>query len=192
MFENYGKATKIINVGCVRRLHFWTLLFVCFSGKHEDKVGVMEKLDDGTSYINDASNGIIYDEETEVQHEPETTRKCHGLRTFCHKTCLPCRTKYNQLPQNASCFDRFKFAFLCPPHDVLARYLQFLVLCGITYAVLISLFKDYALPGGNFFSLYVLFFGSVLGGYLISFIKLPPLLGKFFFKSTEATEQSVL
>lgn len=59
----------------------------------------------------------------------------------------------------------------------MAQYLQFLFLCGITFAVLVAVFKDQALPGGNFFSLYVLFFGSILGGYLISFIKLPPLLG---------------
>ncbi|XP_063445176.1 sodium/hydrogen exchanger 9B2-like isoform X2 [Mytilus trossulus] len=124
----------------------------------------------------DNMNGVILEEDTE-ETEQESTRKCHGCRAFCHNLCMPCRTKYHPLPENPNCWDRFKFTFMCPPHGVIARYFRFLFLCGITFGVLLALFKDYALPGGNFFSLYVLFFGSVLGGYLISFIKLPPLLG---------------
>lgn len=119
-------------------------------------------------------NGVILEEDEE---DHETMRKCDGLRTCCHSFCLPCRTKYNPLPHNPNCWRRLKFAFLCPPHGVIANYLQFFFLCVISYAVLISVFKDYAMPGGNFFSLFVLFFGSVLGGYLISFLRLPPLLG---------------
>lgn len=135
----------------------------------------MEKTSDPGISADDTSNGVIVEEESD---EVNTSRKCHGLRTFCHQLCLPCRTKHNPLPPDATLCQRFKFSFMCPPHGVMAQYLQFLFLCGITFAVLVAVFKDQALPGGNFFSLYVLFFGSILGGYLISFIKLPPLLGK--------------
>lgn len=97
-------------------------------------------------------NGVIYEADT-ASEDHDTPRKCHRIRTCCRSCCLPCRTKYHPLPENPRCWDRFKFAFMCPPHGLVARYLQFFCLCVISYAVLISVFKDYALPGGNFFSL---------------------------------------
>ena len=158
------------------QLYKWLLLFfLCVTEKNEyleeEEEAIMSK-EAETSM----DNGVIL-EEDEEDHKT-TRRKCDSLRTCCHSFCLPCRTKYNLLPQNPNCWNRFKFAFLCPPHGVIANYLQFFFLCVICYAVLISVFKDYAMPGGNFFSLFVLFFGSVIGGYLISFLRLPPLLGK--------------
>lgn len=132
----------------------------------------------------DISNGVVLEEE---QNEPTSSRKCHGLRTFFHQLCMPCSTKYNPLPPEPSYYQRFKFTFMCPPHGIIAQYIQFLFLCGITFAVLVAVFKEQALPGGNFFSLYVLFFGSILGGYLISFIKLPPLLGKLSYRLKRMT-----
>ena len=34
-----------------------------------------------------------------------------------------------------------------------------------------------AMPGGNLYSLLILFIACAIGGYVISFIHLPPLLG---------------
>lgn len=104
-------------------------------------------------------------------------RRCLGLRRFCHNFTKPIRTKYNPLSDNAEPLETFKHGLMCPPHGLLARYLMFLVMIGVSFAVLISITGSGGLPGGNFFSLTVMFFGCVIGGYLVVFIRLPPLLG---------------
>ncbi|XP_060082239.1 sodium/hydrogen exchanger 9B2-like [Ylistrum balloti] len=114
---------------------------------------------------------------SDVDAEIATSRRCIGLRICCHKFSKPMRTKYHPLPENPSICQRLKYSFLCPPHGNIAWYMQFLILAGITWIVLVSLTHSEALPGGNFFSLFVLFYGAVVGGYLISFLRLPPLLG---------------
>ncbi|XP_069123736.1 sodium/hydrogen exchanger 9B2-like [Argopecten irradians] len=114
---------------------------------------------------------------TQQPCETETPQRCQGLRRCCQKISKPLRTKYHPLPENPSICQRLKYSFLCPPHGNLAWYMQFFILVGITWTVLVSLTHSEALPGGNFFSLFVLFYGAIIGGYLISFLRLPPLLG---------------
>ena len=104
--------------------------------------------------------------------------RCAALRHCCANTTRPFRTKYNPLPHEPSFGQQLKYNLLCPPHGKLARYLMFVLMFGVCWAVMISITGSQGLPGGNFFSLLILFFTCALGGYLVSFIRLPPLLGK--------------
>ena len=134
------------------------------------------KVLDGAVNGDQVTNGdqVVIEEDKDV----ETPPKCAGLRKSCYSCTKPLRTKYNTLPQDATCCQRFKFALLCPPHGNLAKYFMFVVMFLVSWAVLISVTGSGGLPGGNFFSLCVLFFACVLGGYVVVFIRLPPLLGK--------------
>lgn len=59
-----------------------------------------------------------------------------------------------------------------------AQYAQFCVICASVWIVLFSVSGEQSLPGGNLFSLLVLFAGAVAGGHVFSLIHLPPLLGE--------------
>lgn len=111
----------------------------------------------------------------------ENHQRCAKLRICCHSCTKPVRTKYNPLPDDAELMDRFKYWFMCPPHGKLARYMMFVLMFFIAWVVVISITGAAGMPGGNFFSLVILFFGCVVGGYLVVFIRLPPLLGKLFY-----------
>ena len=126
--------------------------------------------------IADSINGepIIIEQEDEVRSAP----RCLGLRRACHSCTRPVRTKYNPLPREPTLGQRFKHGIMCPPHGNLSKYIFFIVLFLMAWAVLISLTGAGGLPRGNFFSLCVLFFACIVGGYLVAFIRLPPLLGK--------------
>lgn len=136
----------------------------------------------------DQGNGGAYPSPPEVEEEDKlnisieegqpTSRKCAALRSCIHSCCKPINTKYHPLTENPGKFERFRYALMCPPHGNLAMYIQFFVLCVMTWAILIAITKDQALPGGNFFSLVILFTAAVAGGYVFSLFRLPPLLGK--------------
>ncbi|CAC5368291.1 SLC9B1_2 [Mytilus coruscus] len=66
---------------------------------------------------------------------------------------------------------------MLPLHGNVATYLQFTVVCVQLWIIIYSLTHGQALPGGNLFSLLILFIGCAIGGYFISLIRLPPLLG---------------
>lgn len=112
-----------------------------------------------------------------IEEEEPSSPKCPALRSCFHSCSKPVRTKYHPLSENPGKLERFRFAFMCPPHGNLAMYIQFFVLCAMTWAVFIALTKDQALPGGNIFSLVILFTAAVAGGYIFSLCRLPPLLG---------------
>jgi len=84
--------------------------------------------------------------------------RCPGLRQWCHSFWKPVRTKYHPLPHNATRLQKLKYACMCPPHGNLAWYMQFFILFLISWAVLVSITHKEALPGGNFFSLVILFY----------------------------------
>jgi hypothetical protein len=113
-----------------------------------------------------------------IEEDQPSSRKCAALRSCIHRCCKPISTKYHPLTENPGRLERFRYALMCPPHGNLAMYIQFFVLCVMTWAILIAITKDHALPGGNFFSLVILFTAAVAGGYLFSLFRLPPLLGK--------------
>ncbi|KAK3594872.1 hypothetical protein CHS0354_005945 [Potamilus streckersoni] len=113
----------------------------------------------------------------EITYERDRHHKCLAVRQTCHSCWIPVRSKYNSLPENPSQLQRLKYALLCPPHGKVAHYIQLVILFCVAWATLISLTQDEALPGGHFFSLLVLFFSAVIGGYIVSLFRLPPLLG---------------
>ena len=115
-----------------------------------------------------------------IEHQEEETEstKCVELRKTCHSCTKPLRTKYNPLPQDATCCQRFRFALLCPVHGNMAKYIVFAMMFLVSWSVLLSITGDGGIVGGNFFSLCVLFFSCILGGYVVEFVRLPPLLGK--------------
>ncbi|XP_052812372.1 sodium/hydrogen exchanger 9B2-like isoform X2 [Mya arenaria] len=93
-------------------------------------------------------------------------------------TCMqPCLVRFNPLPEDANIFERFTHALRMPPHGRLATYIQFVTVCVCLWVVLYCLTPSEALPGGNLYSLLALFVCCAVGGYLISFLHLPPLLG---------------
>ncbi|XP_062598595.1 sodium/hydrogen exchanger 9B2-like [Saccostrea cucullata] len=64
-----------------------------------------------------------------------------------------------------------------PPHGNCALYSMFCFICVSAWIILYSVSKEQSSPGGNLFSLLVLFAGAVIGGHIFSLIRLPPLLG---------------
>jgi len=99
----------------------------------------------------------------------------------------PVLLKDKSLDDNAGIGARLRHAVLCPPHgrlgDLLAWTLLILTLWGAAVAIL----GPVALPmyepllveiqGGTVFSVLVLVVVAYLGGWLVSLVKLPPLLG---------------
>ncbi|XP_052079843.1 sodium/hydrogen exchanger 9B2-like [Mytilus californianus] len=111
-------------------------------------------------------------------HESKKTpSKIDQIQDTCTTCCIPCLTSHNPLPENPSRGQRFKHAFMLPLHGNVATYLQFTVVCVQLWIIIYSLTHGQALPGGNLFSLLILFIGCAIGGYFISLIRLPPLLG---------------
>lgn len=133
---------------------------------------------------NQKANGGVKDVNTEKRDvtDDDAGDRCLQLEEKCTQCCIPCLTSHNPLPENASFVEKVADAFRLPPHGSIASYLQFFVVCLQIWIVLYTLTHQEALPGGNFYSLLILFVFCVIGGYFISFINLPPLLGKFDYK----------
>lgn len=126
--------------------------------------------------VSNGVDGAVAADET--QNIAEQPKKCACMHRCCQSCSRPFRTKYNPLPGEPTLGDRLKYGLLCPPHGNLAKYCMFVFMFFVAWAVLISMTGAQGLPGGNFFSLVVLFFTCVIGGYLVVFIRLPPLLGE--------------
>jgi hypothetical protein len=133
--------------------------------------------------VHKAANGDVVNHSQSDEDKITVKDKCEQLQENCRSCCMPCLTSQNQLPENANIFQKIKHGFMLPPHGNLASYVQFAVVCLQIWIVLYTLTHAEALPGGNLFSLLVLFVCCAVGGYLISFAHLPPLLGKKIFKS---------
>lgn len=127
-------------------------------------------------------NGEIPEVEFEVQEEPveEDLTKCKKCHTSCLECCRPVLAHHHPLSDNPSLLQRLHFAFLCPPHGRIGACFFVVLVGALWWGVLWSLTGDDALPGGNFFSLLLLFFFCWCGGYLVNLVKLPPLLGTVF------------
>ncbi|CAG2225679.1 SLC9B1_2 [Mytilus edulis] len=118
------------------------------------------------------------DEDNKKDNESnKTPSKIDQIQDTCTTCCIPCLTSHNPLPEYPSRIQRLGHAFMLPLHGNVATYLQFTVVCVQLWIIIYSLTHGQALPGGNLFSLLILFIGCAIGGYLISLIRLPPLLG---------------
>ena len=128
-------------------------------------------------------NVVVFDDKkvnvvtTETKEQGRLSKLKHG----CIGCCTPCLRSRNPLPSNPNLFQRFRNGLMFPPQGNLASYLQFAVVCIQIWIVMYALTHGEALPGGNLFSLLILFIACAIGGYFISFIHLPPLLGNLFF-----------
>ena len=103
---------------------------------------------------------------------------CAGLQN-CFQSCTrPCLATSHPLPPNATCWDRLLDNFLCPPHSRAGAILFIAIFAVVGWATLLAMTGDEALPGGNLFSLAVLFVACWCGGYVVGLMRLPPLLGE--------------
>ena len=99
------------------------------------------------------------------------------LKSGCIGCCAPCLRSQNPRPDNPAVFQKIRHGFMLPPQGNIASYLQVAIICAQIWIVLYALTHGEALPGGNLYSLLILFIACVIGGYIISFLHLPPLLG---------------
>ncbi|XP_050390226.1 sodium/hydrogen exchanger 9B2 isoform X3 [Patella vulgata] len=129
---------------------------------------------DETQYHEIYENEIEY--EIKESLEPEV-KKCAKCRSCCFQCCRPIMADENPLPEKASCISRLAFALMCPPHGRLGAVMVCVLLFGLWYGVMYFLTKEDMLPGGNIFSLVVLFMACWSGGYIFNLIRLPALLG---------------
>ncbi|ELU16618.1 hypothetical protein CAPTEDRAFT_34319, partial [Capitella teleta] len=80
-------------------------------------------------------------------------------------------------PPDPSCCQRFRYAFLCPPHGTVAQGLTLVLCLLLAWGLLWGITGAQALPGGNLFSIFIVVVCASVGGRLVQIIHLPPLLG---------------
>ncbi len=117
--------------------------------------------------------------------------RCEALHSRCVTLCRPCLASQHPLPPDgAGHVQKLTYAFMCPPHGIVARWITMFVTIALIWAVLWSLTSEQALPGGNFFALTILFICCIIGGIVVERIHLPPLLGrsKFTFRFGDIIE----
>lgn len=114
----------------------------------------------------------------QVKEKPTVSKTKNSKMAALKQTVRPCLRKANPLPENPTVCDKIKDMFLLPPHGIVGFILQITIICLQIWGILAAITGSEAMPGGNFFSLLVLFVLCVIGGRLISLANLPPLLGK--------------
>ncbi|KAG7156609.1 Sodium/hydrogen exchanger 9B2-like 2 [Homarus americanus] len=108
--------------------------------------------------------------------EDSRTKYSHKLISSCN-CCKNFLRSHHKLPEHPTVGELVKYSFTCPPHGRVGDCLIWLVAGLALWGCLISITGDMALPGGNFFSLLVLYVMAMLAGKAASFVGLPPLLG---------------
>lgn len=124
------------------------------------------------------ANGHPVENGVKISDEHSSDSRCWKCRQSCISCCSVCLTEYHPLPENPGIGERVCYAFRCPPHGKLARAISFFLAMFVVWGVLWAVTGEEALPGGNFFALIMLMVLCLIGGGLVSKIKLPPLLGK--------------
>ena len=112
-------------------------------------------------------NGNVSDEQN------EGARRC----ACCVRISKKFSTEHNPLPEEPSCLDTVKYAFLCPPHGIVATLITTFFVVITLWGVAWSILKEEALPGGNIFGLIILLILCMLAGKITEKIRLPGLLG---------------
>ena len=134
---------------------------------------VLKEEDSVPSRHGSASNHLNQDPE-----KPQS-RRCATIRQCFAGCCRPCLWRHHPLPAEPSVMQKISYALMCPPHGKLARLLTLVVIVFFMWGVLWGVTGDQALPGGNLFALLVLIVSCTVGGFLVSKIRLPPLLGEW-------------
>jgi len=127
--------------------------------------------------ISDVENGGLKKTDGSVDRSEQPKDRMARAKGGLASCMEPCLVKHNPLQDNANICERFVHYLRMPPHGPLATYIRFMAVSLALWVVLYCLTHKEALPGGNLYSLLVLFVCSAIGGYLISFVHLPPLLG---------------
>ncbi|XP_014780639.1 sodium/hydrogen exchanger 9B2 isoform X1 [Octopus bimaculoides] len=108
---------------------------------------------------------------------PSKWNRFSQLASNCRK---PFQTKYHPRPDKPESFRHsLKYAFLCPPHGELARYLSYIISLALLWLVCLAISPQQALPGSNVFSLIVLYTAAALAGKLVTILRLPSMVGMF-------------
>ncbi|KAK3869187.1 hypothetical protein Pcinc_025491 [Petrolisthes cinctipes] len=128
--------------------------------------------EDGSDLVNVELNTLVKD--SEAVHQ---SAKQKGCVAWCCSFLLPLSKNHNPLPPQPTLPQRLKYALLCPPHGRVGEVLVGVVLLGLVYGFFVAIMGDTARPGGNIFSLMVLFVVALVAGAAVTPLKLPPLLG---------------
>ncbi|XP_045612006.1 sodium/hydrogen exchanger 9B2 [Procambarus clarkii] len=133
----------------------------------------------GPTIIEEISNG--WDKERDGKQLPERSEDsratpAHKVLSLC-QCCKAVLRSHHHLPEHPTLAQRLKYYFTCPPHGKVGDCLMWLVIGFAIWGSLIALTGDSALPGGNLFSLVVLYVLAVVVGAAASLADLPPLLG---------------
>ncbi|KAB7497172.1 Mitochondrial sodium/hydrogen exchanger 9B2, partial [Armadillidium nasatum] len=92
-------------------------------------------------------------------------------------TCGPILRKNRTLQPNPSFCDKVIYAMSCPPQGMVGQMLTWILILPISWGVLLTITGSSALPEGNIFSILSLLLLAQIGGFFVSKIGLPPLLG---------------
>jgi len=107
-------------------------------------------------------------------HETMLSDEERGSSGGC---CGPLLQKNHPLGPNPSKMEKLKDSFLFPPHGAFGTCLTWGLISLLFWFTIYSVLGDTAAPGGNIFSIFVLFILCHLGGEIVATVKLPPLLG---------------
>ncbi|XP_050686648.1 sodium/hydrogen exchanger 9B2-like isoform X2 [Eriocheir sinensis] len=92
--------------------------------------------------------------------------------------CCSCLLRANhKLPEHPTTAQHLKYSLTCPPHGKVGDTLLWVVMVLTAWGCLVCITGRQALPGGNLFSLAVLYVAAVLAARLASAVAMPPLLG---------------
>ncbi|KAK8396548.1 hypothetical protein O3P69_005530 [Scylla paramamosain] len=95
----------------------------------------------------------------------------------CDACCRCLLRSKHKLPEHPTMAQRIHYSLTCPPHGKVADILLWLVIGTAVWGCLICITGQLALPGGNLFSLAVLYMAAVLSGRAAAAVGMPPLLG---------------
>lgn len=131
----------------------------------------------GSELVNfDLADGAD-EKKNQTAEQTQASTRCSGLQGCVQSCTRPCWVESHPLARDASCWRRLLDNFLCPPHSRAGAVLFILVFSVAGWSTLVAMTGKSALPGGNLFSLAVLFIACWCGGYLVNLMCLPPLLG---------------
>ncbi|XP_071552282.1 putative SLC9B1-like protein SLC9B1P1 isoform X4 [Panulirus ornatus] len=138
------------------------------------------ELDEGRSDENSVeviSTSLSKGVSTIAETASTSGRKNGKCSAWCSSCLQPLSRKHNPLSSDPTFLQLARYAFHCPPHGLVGKGLTFLLILLLVFGSLISILGATALPGGNIFSLCVLFVVAELAGLAMTPLKLPPLLG---------------
>ncbi|XP_042891567.1 sodium/hydrogen exchanger 9B2-like isoform X1 [Penaeus japonicus] len=131
----------------------------------------------GSTIIEENMQGWDRESEKKLSDSEEVgTTYSRKLVSFCD-CCQSILRSQHELREHPTALELIKYAFTCPPHGKVGNCLLWLLIGFAFWGCLISITGEEALPGGNFFSLIVLYVFAMLAGEAVKHLGLPSLLG---------------